>query len=254
MNRGFREMAAVSGCYAAWHCGIQQPRPPTFGQQIVHCSSTSSALPFSHFNEDVARIVSARNRRKSYGRCSANDSGLSTSCDSVRPENGRAVAPAENWRSQKILLHERRNGQVVTRYWADEESLAVSKEDTDTSDSESVAGKSLEVQESLGLPIRVPQYLRTFVLPSGFPDTVSNDYLTYMLWQFPTNVTGWICSTLVTSSLLQAVGIGGGGGSAAAASAAIKYYLNIAFSDTLCLGLDSFMLRTVEIRVLVLKH
>jgi hypothetical protein len=47
----------------------------------------------------------------------------------------------------------------------------VSKEDTDTSDSESVAGKSLEVQESLGLPIRVPQYLRTFVLPSGFPGT-----------------------------------------------------------------------------------
>lgn len=34
-------------------------------------------------------------------------------------------------------------------------------------------------------------------------DTVSNDYLTYMLWQFPTNVTGWICSTLVTSSLLK---------------------------------------------------
>ena len=90
VNRGFREMAAVSGCYAAWHCGIQQPRPSTFGQQIVHCSSTSSALPFSH-NEDVARIVSGRNRRKSYGRCSANGSGLSTSCDSVRPENGRAV-------------------------------------------------------------------------------------------------------------------------------------------------------------------
>ena len=47
----------------------------------------------------------------------------------------------------------------------------MSKEDTDTSDRESVAGKSLEDQESLGLPIRVPQYLRTFVLPSGFPGT-----------------------------------------------------------------------------------
>lgn len=121
------------------------------------------------------------------------------------------------------MLHEKRNGQLMSRYWADEQSLAVSKEETDTSDSESVAGKSLEDQGSLGLPIRVPQYLRTFVLPSGFPDTVSNDYLTYMLWQFPTNVTGWICSTLVTSSLLKAIGIGGGGGSAAAASAAIKW-------------------------------
>ena len=48
----------------------------------------------------------------------------------------------------------------------------MNKEDTDTSDSESVAGKSLEVQESLGLPIRVPQYLRTFILPSGFPGKV----------------------------------------------------------------------------------
>lgn len=47
----------------------------------------------------------------------------------------------------------------------------MSKEETDTSDSESVAGKSLEDQGSLGLPIRVPQYLRTFVLPSGFPGT-----------------------------------------------------------------------------------
>ncbi len=34
-------------------------------------------------------------------------------------------------------------------------------------------------------------------------DSVSDDYMPYMLWQFPTNVTGWICSTLVTSSLLK---------------------------------------------------
>jgi hypothetical protein len=53
-------------------------------------------------------------------------------------------------------------------------------------------------------------------------DSVSGDYMPYMLWQFPTNVTGWICSTLVTSSLLKAVGIGGDGSSAAAAAAAIK--------------------------------
>jgi len=34
--------------------------------------------------------------------------------------------------------------------------------------------------------------------------SVSDDYLHYMLLQFPTNVTGWICHTLVTSSLLKA--------------------------------------------------
>ena len=34
--------------------------------------------------------------------------------------------------------------------------------------------------------------------------SVSDDYLQYMLLQFPTNITGWICDTLVTSSLLKA--------------------------------------------------
>lgn len=34
--------------------------------------------------------------------------------------------------------------------------------------------------------------------------SVSDDYLDYMLWQFPTNVTGWMCNVLVTSSLLKA--------------------------------------------------
>lgn len=42
-----------------------------------------------------------------------------------------------------------------------------------------------------------------FVETSLGPDSVSNDYLQYMLWQFPTNVTGWICSTIVTSSLFK---------------------------------------------------
>ncbi|KAK8466470.1 hypothetical protein PHAVU_008G104800 [Phaseolus vulgaris] len=50
--------------------------------------------------------------------------------------------------------------------------------------------------------------------------SVSDDYLHYMLLQFPTNVTGWICHTLVTSSLLKAVGVGSFSGSTAAASAA----------------------------------
>ncbi|KAF2306377.1 hypothetical protein GH714_017222 [Hevea brasiliensis] len=50
--------------------------------------------------------------------------------------------------------------------------------------------------------------------------SVSDDYLQYMLLQFPTNVTGWICHTLVTSSLLKAIGVGSFTGTTAAASAA----------------------------------
>ncbi|XP_024531511.1 protein root UVB sensitive 5 [Selaginella moellendorffii] len=62
-----------------------------------------------------------------------------------------------------------------------------------------------------------------FFLPAGFPGSVSQDYLQYMLWQLPTNITGWICRALITSSLLQAVGLSTEPGSAAAASAAIKW-------------------------------
>lgn len=66
----------------------------------------------------------------------------------------------------------------------------------------------------------LPRAVKDFVLPAGFPDSVSDDYLEYMLLQFPTNVTGWICNTLVTSSLLKAVGVGSFSGTTAAASAA----------------------------------
>ncbi|XP_058763762.1 protein root UVB sensitive 5 isoform X2 [Vicia villosa] len=66
----------------------------------------------------------------------------------------------------------------------------------------------------------LPRVIKDFVLPAGFPGSVSDDYLRYMLLQFPTNVTGWICQTIVTSSLLQAVGVGSFSGTTAAASAA----------------------------------
>ncbi|KAI3781608.1 hypothetical protein L2E82_11626 [Cichorium intybus] len=66
----------------------------------------------------------------------------------------------------------------------------------------------------------LPDIVKDFVLPAGFPGSVSDDYLEYMLLQFPTNVTAWICHTLVTSSLLKAVGLDYSSGTTAAASAA----------------------------------
>ncbi|KAI3878728.1 hypothetical protein MKX03_005704 [Papaver bracteatum] len=66
----------------------------------------------------------------------------------------------------------------------------------------------------------LPDGIKVFVLPSGFPGSVSDDYLEYMLLQLPTTITGWICSILVTSSLLKAVGVGSFSGTSAAATAA----------------------------------
>ncbi|KAI3474203.1 hypothetical protein Pfo_028991 [Paulownia fortunei] len=68
----------------------------------------------------------------------------------------------------------------------------------------------------------LPKGIKDFILPAGFPDSVSDDYLEYILLQFPTNVTGWICHTLVTSSLLKALG-SFSGTTAAASAAAIRW-------------------------------
>ncbi|KAM6550653.1 hypothetical protein CsatB_000461 [Cannabis sativa] len=83
-----------------------------------------------------------------------------------------------------------------------------------------ISKKSQDSQFSNSVLFWVPDVVKDFILPAGFPGSVSNDYLQYMLLQFPTNVTGWICHALVTSSLLKAVGVGSFSGSAAAASAA----------------------------------
>eukprot|EP00271_Cylindrocystis_brebissonii_P003424 TRINITY_DN14387_c0_g1_i1.p1 TRINITY_DN14387_c0_g1~~TRINITY_DN14387_c0_g1_i1.p1 ORF type:complete len:529 (+),score=63.69 TRINITY_DN14387_c0_g1_i1:423-2009(+) len=70
------------------------------------------------------------------------------------------------------------------------------------------------------------QHVKSFLLPAGYPETVCPEYLTYMLWQLPVHVSGWASSTLVTSSLLQAVGITDASASTtAAATAAIKWVL-----------------------------
>ncbi|KAK8950979.1 hypothetical protein KSP39_PZI003530 [Platanthera zijinensis] len=72
----------------------------------------------------------------------------------------------------------------------------------------------------------LPKVFRDFVLPASFPGiSVSDDYLDYMLLQFPTNVTGWICHTLVTSSLLKAVGVGSFSGTSVAASTAVVQWV-----------------------------
>ncbi|CAI5529394.1 unnamed protein product [Closterium sp. Naga37s-1] len=52
------------------------------------------------------------------------------------------------------------------------------------------------------------QSAKNFFLPSGYPGSLTSDYTSYMLWQFPVHITGWASSTLVTSTLLQAVGVG----------------------------------------------
>ncbi|KAF5759513.1 putative Root UVB sensitive family [Helianthus annuus] len=110
----------------------------------------------------------------------------------------------------QVLLVERYMNGTAKRYILDDEfQLTTFLEDESKSNGFS----------SKELPW-LPDLVKDFVLPAGYPGSVSDDYLEYMLFQFPTNVTGWICHTLVTSSLLKAVGLDYSSATTAAASAA----------------------------------
>eukprot|EP00891_Asterochloris_glomerata_P007747 jgi/Astpho2/7747/e_gw1.00116.24.1_t len=62
-----------------------------------------------------------------------------------------------------------------------------------------------------------------YFLPKGFPDSVTPDYLAYQLWAVPSHIAGWMGTSLVTSSLLKAVGIDAGAAGAATAAASIRW-------------------------------
>lgn len=62
-----------------------------------------------------------------------------------------------------------------------------------------------------------------FFLPRGYPDTVTPDYLSFQLWAVPAHISGWMSTSLATSSLLKAVGVGDSAVGATAAAAAIKW-------------------------------
>ena len=46
--------------------------------------------------------------------------------------------------------------------------------------------------------------VRAFFLPSGWPGSVTPDYLQYQLISIPTHITGWCSHSLATSSMIQA--------------------------------------------------
>ncbi|KAL3152745.1 hypothetical protein ABBQ38_012335 [Trebouxia sp. C0009 RCD-2024] len=69
----------------------------------------------------------------------------------------------------------------------------------------------------------ITDVLKGLILPVGYPDSVTPDYLAYQLWAVPAHITGWMGSSLITSSLLAAVGLKAGAGTAAAGAASIRW-------------------------------
>ncbi|KAM4078871.1 hypothetical protein ACB094_09G073100 [Castanea mollissima] len=116
----------------------------------------------------------------------------------------------------QVILVERYGNGTTKRYFLDEESQL----QTFLEEHSLVTNGFQDLHASHTGLLWLPETVKDFILPAGFPGSVSDDYFQYMLLQFPTNVTAWICHTLVTSSLLKAVGVGSFSGTTAAASAA----------------------------------
>ncbi|KAL5740408.1 hypothetical protein ACOSQ2_029588 [Xanthoceras sorbifolium] len=143
-------------------------------------------------------------------------------CSYAQPNNlpeGGEEKDANNGRAQgqsRVILVERYGNGSAKRYMLDDEWQVQTFLAEHGSEDNRVRGSHFS-NASLSW---LPDVVKDFIFPAGFPGSVSDDYLQYMLLQFPTNVTAWVCHTLVTSSLLKAVGVGSFSGTAAAASAA----------------------------------
>ncbi|GIL51565.1 hypothetical protein Vafri_7534 [Volvox africanus] len=81
------------------------------------------------------------------------------------------------------------------------------------------------VRTSLAPLTSLPDSIRDLFLPPGYPNCVTPDYLSYQLWSMPTHVTGHLSHSLVTSSLLAAVGISASPATTVALSASIKWII-----------------------------
>ncbi|KAK4268615.1 hypothetical protein QN277_025239 [Acacia crassicarpa] len=178
---------------------------------MSHSSQLSfSASPFS-YSRKIKRTSSHRFRIL----CSSSHSNFK---DEDEVDSGRV----QGLSSQAIWIEKYSNG-TTKRYEVDDKSQLLTitvEEDRPTENS----FPDFNSQDK-GLNW-LPRIIKDFVLPEGFPGSVSDDYLRYMLLQFPTNVTGWICHALVTSSLLKAFGVGSFSGTTAAASAAAIRWLS----------------------------
>ncbi|XP_059667981.1 protein root UVB sensitive 5 isoform X2 [Cornus florida] len=141
-------------------------------------------------------------------------SSSSSSAEQSNSGEGEPEEDSENRRGegqQHVILVERYGNGTSKRYILDDKLQLRTSLKEHGSETNGFQGSHIS---------DIPDIIKDFILPAGFPGSVSDDYLEYMLLQFPTNVTGWICHTLVTTSLLKAVGVGSFSGTTAAASAA----------------------------------
>jgi hypothetical protein len=122
--------------------------------------------------------------------------------------------------SSKLVLRETAGSRTTTYTLTSHTEGPSTLHHTTTSSTVTDSGSDADEQQQLlsqqqdaaaspmaGLTAR----LHELYLPAGFPASVTPDYLPYQLSTIPAHVTGWLSHSLVTSSLLKAVGINAGG-------------------------------------------
>ncbi|KAH9672908.1 protein root UVB sensitive 5 [Citrus sinensis] len=136
-------------------------------------------------------------------RCAFTQSNLSEEEDEAG--NGRAQS------QQHVVLVERYGNGTARRFILDDEwQVQTFDADHDPTTDTRLQGSQFSDTNLSWLP----SVVKDFLLPAGFPGSVSDDYLGYMLLQFPTNTKN------LPIFVHQAVGIDSFSGTTAAASAA----------------------------------
>ncbi|MCO5593204.1 hypothetical protein L7F22_047211 [Adiantum nelumboides] len=150
--------------------------------------------------------------------------GLLLACSNQEPPSPTTASETDgtSWPESNFMCISEQIGDTLLRKYKVDKYQSFCIEEITIGESSRTSSRPSRESGRWSLPANIPQLLKDFVLPTDFPESVSSDYLQYMLLQFPTNVTGWACSTLVTSSLLKAVGLETWAGTTVAATAAIK--------------------------------
>mmetsp|Transcript_37352 Transcript_37352/g.116802 ORF Transcript_37352/g.116802 Transcript_37352/m.116802 type:complete len:101 (+) Transcript_37352:202-504(+) len=63
---------------------------------------------------------------------------------------------------------------------------------------------------------------RAMFLPAGFPQSVSQDYVAYQVWDTLQGLMGYFKYVILTFSFLRGLGLGGDGGAAAGGGSTVR--------------------------------
>jgi hypothetical protein len=177
--------------------------------QLQRCCARSEERRFSRLRRAAGAGVCVRERV--CGTCA-----LAT--PAAHAAATRSQAPPARWREQA-------RGRV--REYALAPDGCLSEREPSSSSSALPSDADGGDARSDGVSRRLADAARDFLLPPGYPGSVSDDYLRYAALSFPCHVTGALQGGLATAALLHGVGLGAAvaaaPGAPAALSAAVKW-------------------------------